>query len=389
MAHFSHRALRGYIGSLIVLVAPFSFAHAQITESATSTAADPAQIQAEMNAQVNAILDTYRSQIPTPQAIQASGIERSILLKANPETPGAHESVSFTLTSALTDLDRATIAWYQNGILKESGKGKKTFSATTGDFGTTLSISAVVSTAEGVSATRRLSFKPLDIEISWEADTYTPPFYKGKALPSAQSTLRLSARVVGSTSNQSTFTYRWKKDGVALQALSGYGKSLITLEKAVAPSGTILEVSVYGSDGSFIGKEQMTVRPISPLVLFYEDRPLEGIRYQSALGGSMIAASNEFIVRTEPFFVSRADRENGKILYRWSFDGAPVKTTAGGSTALVGEYGSNRLTIINTTSQKSDVLVGFEMTNTANALQAGKRALTLILSGGAITNAPF
>lgn len=390
MAHAQHSTHHTHIGLLLVLFfAPCALLSAQTT--ATSTTPDPAQLQAEMAAQVEEVLNMYRSQIPTPQAIQQSGIERSVLLKTSPETPSARETVSFTLTSALTDLDRATIAWYQNGILKESGKGKKVFSATTGDFGTTLTVSAVVITSEGVSVTRRLSFKPLDIEMFWEADTYTPPFYKGKALPGSQSTLRLFARVVGSTSNQSAFTYRWKKDGVALQAVSGYGKSLVTLEKAVSSSGSVFEVSVFGSDGSFIGKEQLVIRPVEPLIIFYEDRALEGIRYQTALGGSVAAPSNEFTLRAEPYFVSRTHRENGQVLYRWSIDGRPaVAKTSGASPAVTGEYGPHRFTVINTGGPSQKISLGFELSNTANAREVGKRLIILMLGGNTtIATTPF
>ena len=333
--------------------------------------------------ELEALLKSYQDRIPTQNAIITASISGSISLTQDPETPSAHQAVAFTVSSVLTDLDRATITWYQNGVLKEQGKGKKVFSTQTGAFGSVSTVSVVVLTTEGVLVTKRSSLKPLDVELVWEADTYTPPFYKGKALPSPGSDLRVFARPIGASGADSSFVYRWKVDGKSVPSASGYGKSTATLPGLFLGGKTAtVEVSIASLDETVRATKSITIRGVTPRILLYEDRPLEGIRYGRALGTTAVAPGNEMTVRVEPFFLSKDARTNGSVLYRWTLDGGTVPTVESSGSGLVfGEYGTHRLTLFNDGSAQKMVSLGLSVRSTASLFSSVNKLLTVSLGG--------
>ena len=61
-------------------------------------------------------------------------------------------------------------------------------------------------------------------DVLWEAlDSHTPPFYKGKPLPSNESYIRAVA--ISGSFNPRTTTYTWNRGGKTVASASGLGKS--------------------------------------------------------------------------------------------------------------------------------------------------------------------
>lgn len=356
-----------------VFSVPF-FASAQLTELATPST-DPDPIQQSLD-----LLDTYRARIPTPSAIRSASIQGSVVGKVSPEMPGQNELVTVTLTSTLTNLDSASISWTIDGKLAQSGKGKKVFSFTTGAYGTRTTVTASVTTTEGVFTIKTWSFRPMLVDLAWEADTYTPPFYRGKALPSTRAGLRVVATIQGSSVNPSSLIYRWKKDQKVLSDISGYGKSSAFIPQAFERGGaTSIEVEVTSVDGTFTAKKGILVSAVEPQARLYEERPLEGIIYQRSLGATADAHSNEFTVRVEPYFVPLADWNAKKVLYQWNLNGRtlPDKNVVGAE--VFGEYGPNRMTLVNASQKTKTVSLEFGMQNIATMSHIGRNMLTVIL----------
>lgn len=360
-------------GSLIVP----SFASAQVAEVTDPNAAaiDPMQ-------SANDFLQSYANNIPTPESIRRSSIAGSIVSKVSPETPGQNEQVAITLNSFLTDINSASISWTLDGKGAGGGRGKKVFTFSTGPYGTRTNVTASVTTTEGISTTRTFSFRPMLVDLTWEADTYTPPFYRGKALPSARAGLRVAATIQGSSINPSTLLYRWIKDGKVLGDLSGYGRSFVYIPQAFDRGGRMtIGVDVASVDGTFSSKKSMTISATNPQVVFYEERPLEGVVYGTALGESASAQGNEFAVHVEPYFVPLGDWRAKNILYRWGVDGQPLVTGTTNGSGIFGEYGRHKVTLINNGGATKSVAVQFGMQNRASMVETGRNILTVILGG--------
>ncbi|OHA81418.1 MAG: hypothetical protein A2675_00055 [Candidatus Yonathbacteria bacterium RIFCSPHIGHO2_01_FULL_51_10] len=330
-----------------------------------------------------ALLDSIASGIPTPDEIRTASVKGSIGAQITPEIPGPNEQASITLTSSLADLSTASISWTLNGKSVGSGRGQKTLTFSTGGLGTVSTVTASVTTLDGIFIGKTFVFRPLVIVLDWEADTYTPPFYRGKALPSPRAGLRVVSTIQGTSLSPKSFVYQWRKNGLVVPEISGYGASTVTVPQAFDHGGnTIIEVTATSLDGSFSAKKSVTIASTNPQPLLYQELPLEGVTYQSALGANVLTAGNELTVHIEPYFAPLADWIAGKILYRWTANGAPLLTaTLSPNSGLSGEYGPNRLTLINNDTAAKTISLSFGAQNSANMEQLGNMMLGVGLGG--------
>lgn len=332
---------------------------------------------------VDVLLQSMASAIPTPDEIRSASVKGSVTAQVTPSIPGPNEQVSITIKSSLADLSTASISWTLNGKTVGGGRGQKTLTFSTGSVGTLTTVTASITTLDGIFVSKTFSFRPLVITIDWEADTYTPPFYRGKALPSPRAGLRLVSTIQGTSLSPANFVYQWKKNGLVLPEVSGYGASAVTIPQAFDQgSNTIIEVTAAPLDGSFSTKKSITIAATNPQPLLYQELPLHGVAYQAALGANVATASNEFTAHVEPYFAPLADWIAGKILYRWTANGAPLSTGAASpSTGISGEYGPNRLTVINNDNTARTISLSFDAQNSADLDQLGNMTLGVGLGG--------
>jgi hypothetical protein len=283
------------------------------------------------------------TQVPTEeemmlQAIQAAppidiegminqAIEDNTSITTNPATPGPNEDVTATLTSSQIDLEVATISWYVNGTLMEHGGSMTDFSFHTGGLGTQSTVQAVIVTPDGKTYKKAISVRPASIELAWEALTYTPPFYKGKALASPGSILKIVAipHFVGSSGQQiapENLVYTWTVGEGTDEKGSGIGKFVFYTDGPSTYRGATIHVKVRTVDDGLSAESEITINPSNPKVLFYEEKPLEGIAYGKALLGTITVPDGEMTVTAEPFFFTK---ENLNL--RWFVDNVLASST--------------------------------------------------------------
>ena len=123
--------------------------------------------------------------------VKASGEDAT--LSITPEIPGALEDVRITASSYSFDIDSAKIIWTLNGKIAIQGTGEKVFNFKNGPAGKKTVVSFLATNNNGVRVQKDFSFIPQDVDIVWEAETYTPPFYRGKAMPSSEAIINISA----------------------------------------------------------------------------------------------------------------------------------------------------------------------------------------------------
>ena len=142
-----------------------------------------AQIEKSINRSINSI--------PSVEEVRNNALADLLEVTVVPERPAPNERVALSVVSYLTDLNRGEIFWYINDELRERGVGKTSFSFTVKEAGSISRVDIVINTAEGARIAKKLTFRPADMDFMWEALTYTPPFYKGKALLSAESPVKI------------------------------------------------------------------------------------------------------------------------------------------------------------------------------------------------------
>lgn len=309
----------------------------------------------------------------------------TLVLKTTPENPQAGDLVTVRLDGYGTNLNTATISWYLNDKLQKSGTGLRDFNFQIGTIGTTVTLKVVADIEKTgiVEATR--TFSAANVVLVWEADTYTPPFYKGKALNTHGATVRVIAMPTfydasGRLIDPSKLTYAWKKNNRAMGDVSGYGKQIFTTsESTFLRDGNNIQVEVSTADRGIVATAYALIPQSDAKIVFYENHPVQGVLYERAISGNYTLQSREFDIFAEPFFFSVPTREAKQLEYQWTLNGSPITT--------VGKQG--RLTLRRTSGDAGISSIRVSIQNLQRILQGGKSEATVRFNRDeSITNEP-
>lgn len=266
-------------------------------------------------------------------------VSQSVEIKVTPEFPGPYEDVTIEIVSYQTDLQRAKITWESGGKVLATGTGVTKYSMRTKNVGEKISLAVSIRTYEGLYMTKSISVLPLTMEMHWEASTYTPPFYRGKALPSPQSKIKMVALPNFTDANKKRISdkdlvYVWRaQNGDILN--QGYGKVSAYTK---TPNGVGFErpvdVEVSSLGNTLRAKKRFSIKSFSPLIQFYENNPLLGIMYSKAIKQELLLADKEVVVRGEPFFFSRSQKDSGELVYSWTQNGKTIQNEGDFSITL-------------------------------------------------------
>lgn len=255
---------------------------------------------------------------------QTSYSESDISLSVTPTAPAPNQQVTITLTSYSVNLDKARMVWTENGQTKSTGTGIKSFMITTGDIGfsTTVSVSIIVDTSNRFD--KKVVITPSAIDMLWEAtDSYVPPFYEGKALPSSEATIKVTALPQAGSKD---YVYSWKRNFTPDQASSGFSKNTFTFRTSYLNNQEDISVSVSPVSGSGGGEGKLTIVTGKPKILLYEESPLEGVLTQQALNNGYRLTNSEANIIALPFFFSALSPTAGDLNYKWSINNNAIDT---------------------------------------------------------------
>lgn len=257
------------------------------------------------------------------QSLESLGGQSGALsVRTIPARPAPHQMVTIIIESFSIDLDRSSISWFLNNKLSKEASNQKTFSFKTGGPGSTSNILIVVKTFEGEVIQEVLNIRPATVDVLWEAESYTPPFYKGKSLYPFQGTVKVVAlpNIVtsgGGTLAAKNLIYNWKVDGHPATDASGYGKSFIFFRGDVPLKPAKITVEVSSVDQSYVAEGGTTLTPVQPGVILYEDNPLLGILQNRAFFGNITLRDEEIKIVAIPYFVGVTERERSGLSYSW------------------------------------------------------------------------
>lgn len=261
--------------------------------------------------------------VPTISFAANDVLDTLISTRLSPKVPGANEDVTISINSYTMDIDGSNIIWYVNKDAFKNGVGLRTVTIHTGDFGERSVVDIVIMTPTGRKINKQIVVAPAEVDVLWEAQTYTPPFYKGKALPTYKSLVKVTAipRFNSLTSDPSQYYYNW----TYLRTLGvgkGLGKSsaLVPMGFANTPIPVNVEVSLPTTD--WVGSKLTTITATNPKLMFYEQAPLLGTQFNSGLPQKINGEGNQFIVRAVPYFFSTDDYDNGNLMYTWTVSSA-------------------------------------------------------------------
>jgi hypothetical protein len=253
-----------------------------------------------------------------------------------PTYPKPNDTVSINLTLYTDDLNSANINWYKDGKEVLSGKGETTYSFKTGPAGTENKITIDVSLLSGASFSKTLTLNPVSVDLVWEANSYVPPFYKGKALHPRQGSLKLVAIPEfiknGKRISSANLIYQWSNGLDVYQSQSGYGKNVVTIDGSLLGKEEKIKVSVTDPITNLVAQGSINITPVDPEIIFYENDPYYGNIFDSAVTGAYSLKTDEVQILAAPFYFTK---ESGDALtYLWQLNGQTISNLAGSLTAV-------------------------------------------------------
>ncbi|HAS84464.1 MAG TPA: hypothetical protein DCS23_00080 [Candidatus Yonathbacteria bacterium] len=349
----------------------FAFAQTSTTTAEQPDSADIVRENARLEYQrlIDNFLNENMMLIPTEKSIRTSSIHDYLEIKTSPKSPSPNEIVKVSVESYLTDLNKATISWSLNGKVIASGIGKKSFTFQNGPSGKTTRLSISIVTNSGEYITKELSWNPIGLTILWEADTYTPPFYRGKALLTPQALVKVVA-LPDDTGTQSALdagnlVYVWEKDGTNISESSGYGKNSFSFVGPKPYGDAKIKVRASSVNDAVKSETRVDLALSQPFILFYENHPLLGVWYNRPFDGNVTLDKKEISLSAEPYFFSNETSEVQTLKYIWSVNGSSVQN-----------YG-RAITLRNDTGAKGVSAVSLAMSGTKQTFQSAKKSILL------------
>ncbi|MES2224006.1 MAG: hypothetical protein V4469_03705 [Patescibacteria group bacterium] len=293
--------------------------------------------------------DTIPTQIPD--------LDEQIDVTLDPSFPQPGEPITVTLDAYGVDLDNSNISWTANGTTILEGKGQKVLKTTAGKSGQITTIKAAIDAPNSKEVIKTVTINPQSVDIIWEADTYTPPFYKGKALFSAEEKVTFVA-MPNQTSAKNTI-YKWSQDGEVLKDQSGFGKNTLPYEGDIL-AGQV-DVSVETTDGTQnTASNNISIAPTKPEVYMYEKNPLYGTLFNKELSTLFDLGTNqEGTLSIYPFFYGVTNRGDSKLTYNWSINNNPIEVPTT----------QNDMTFRNTTNVDGKSAINIDVINTDNSFE--------------------
>jgi len=251
----------------------------------------------------------------------------SIGVTVAPESPAPFENTTITLNSYTNNLDSVLITWFVNGSNSSSGIGKKSFSLNAPAAGAESVVVAKISLPEGALEIR-VVIKPNSMILLWQAeDSYVPPFYRGKAMPTEDSEIKVVAMPETKNVSAKNMIYNWKKDYTNDQGASGYGKnSYIYTNDYLEPTSNI-SVTASTTDGAS-SQSNINIGVAAPKISFYKKDTTLGIIWEKALEQGHRIFGEETLVAI-PYFVSPKNLQHPSLIWNWSINNSPISVPIG------------------------------------------------------------
>jgi hypothetical protein len=215
-----------------------------------------------------------------------------------------------------------------------------------GGVGKRTLVGVSITTNDGKTLSQTLALTPAAIDLVWEAVTYTPALFKGKALPSAGSTLRINALPTfvrnGAVVKPETLYYTWEVNGKTV--VTGVrGRSFLETTFDKNSSRTNVSVFVSTADKVINGKETISIAETKPEIVVYEKSPTAGILYNKAIIDKNTFSRKTITLVAEPFYIPQNVMLGGDFIWNINGERAPVEDEGSTREVTISSQGSVQL----------------------------------------------
>lgn len=271
------------------------------------------------------VLVTILLPLQTLFATTETTVGGSLVATINPKYPKAGDMVNIKLQGYGYDLDSSNIIWTKDRQTELQGLAKKEHLIRMGEVGSQTNITIVVQTPTGKQIVKNIIFRPAEVDLIWEADTYVPEDYRGASLPSFNSNVTISAipnlRAGSVGIKPQNIIFEWKKDYKNMVRDSGLGKDSFTFN--LDRGSTQIELTARSVEFGIIATNKVIINPIEPEILIYPVQPLLG-KLKEAVGNFIAVGPEVSGFQVEPYYTPNNLIKNRLIRYDWSNNTNPT-----------------------------------------------------------------
>jgi hypothetical protein len=291
-------------------------------------------------------------------------LETNLSIESSPEYPAPGDTVSLSLNDYGGTAYGADVNWYLNGNLIPGTDNERNIQIQAGAVGKENIVKAVLKRSDSTSLTLTKSFTPMFIDIIAEPETHVPGFYEGRSLPSAGSTVRLTALLDnGTTLNPSGYVFLWKVNQTVLEGGPLRGRNTITFTMP-QDSYSVVSLQISKPDGTIVGKRSTIIPVTNPQIHFYEVNALYGIEAKSLSRFNMVGNSSTIIA--EPYYLD-SRTFNAPNLLEWKIN----------SDRVSGDQNNPYTVTLEKTGYPGRAKLEFHVRNTTSLLQGASKGIEI------------
>lgn len=250
--------------------------------------------------------------------------QSTLSVNINPQYPRPGENIVISLDSYFNNIESSLIRWEKDGQLLREGVGLTQITFQT-DQDAQLAVR--VETSAGL-ITQAIPITVSEVDVLWQvSNSYVPPFYKGKALPTEESSA-ITAVAIPDRSDRGSLIYRWQKNGVNVAGEGGFGKPAFSFSTSVFDDGNFLRANVSDTSGSFSLSGSNSLNYVKPRVIFYEHDSRFGNLLGKVVKNNHTVSGDSITLVAIPYFLSTTNILDDVIEMKWSVRGQEVQNNS-------------------------------------------------------------
>jgi len=283
----------------------------------------------------------------------------------SPRYPEPNELVKVTLNDYSVNTNGSTIAWFIDGEEQTAARNNRELSFTAKKLGEETQIVARTSLPNGTTLTAQQTVRPIRLDILVEADSSTPYFYKGRAVPALGGSVQVTALpFIGEDRDPESFSYKWQVGSKVEGGGSRFGKNTITFAAGFERQ-TLIFVDVFDTNGILLTSESIYIPLAQPELYFYEVNPLRGLS-EIAINKNFIFIGDEIKVRAEPFFIDNALFRNNPF-QEWKLNSSKISNPSDDQQEIT----------LRRTGETGSFTLEYHVRNLKQLLQGVKKSVTI------------
>lgn len=239
--------------------------------------------------------------------------------------PFPNEQITASIVNANFDVLKSDMKWIFNNKIILQGKARDGIVFSVGKLGSSNFLTVSITTSGGEQLQKSITLRPADIDILWQADTYTPYAYKAKQLISPLSNVLVAAIPNFVFQNKKTepvnLLFEWYLNNEI--KIVGWGRDSFTFKTGLFKDENYdIKVRISNANKTLIQEKIIRLAARNPQINFYEYDPLEGIKLQLAVSDFNTQAGGYVQFIAEPYFVPNNQLNN--LVYEWLMNGQKI-----------------------------------------------------------------